>query len=426
MDVKSSKMSPVELQAAIDQCLSKMDLLVATAKSEGRDFSEKERAEFDTVESEARLLNATRDRKQKSDEIQARVNAGEFANVPDFLRTGGGGGGPRASWQTDSRGCRYAILSREDKATSLLPSKSRNEFGHFILAKLFGPSASTPQNVRASLSGDTNHLGGVFVPEELFGGIIDLARAKSVLMQAGMRTLLMNSDSLVVPKLGSDVVIALRGQNDAIAESDPTFGSVRLVAKSAACMTRVSRELVEDSPEMLAEMIGQLMTRSMATTIDGWGLDGAGGTEPEGLFLQSGIGSTGSIGQIDWTDVNAAAVAIEKLNHTPTAMILSPERYADLFNIETGNGTTAARGWLDVPPSLRNVQFLSTTNCPNEKAMLGDFSKFAMGLRSSPLVEATQVGGDAFQNHQVLIKITARLDFVALDSAAFHSLTGLT
>jgi|GEM_PF-2009241 len=423
-------LADIELEISAQMAASQE--IISMAKAANRDLTAAETARCDSLHSQLDYLMQERDMAKRRPENEARnasaqahFNSPAFqANLPENMRSNGGG--PGASWQTDSHGTKYAILSREDRATSLLPTKARHEFGHFILAKLFGPNSATPPSVKAELSGDVNHLGGVFVPEQLFGGIIDLARAKSVLMQAGMRTLLMNSDSLVVPKLGSDVVIALRGQNDPIAESDPTFGSVRLVAKSAACMTRVSRELVEDSPEMLAEMIGQLMVRSMATTIDGWGLDGSAGTEPTGLFLQSGIGSTGSIGQIDWTDVNAAAVAIEKLNHTPTAMILSPERYADLYNIETGDGTNAARGWLDVPPSLRNVQFLQTTNCPDTKAMLGDFSKFAMGLRSSPLVEATQVGGDAFERHQVLIKITARIDFVALDASAFHALEGLT
>jgi HK97 family phage major capsid protein len=408
--------------------------IISMAKAANRDLTAAETARCDSLHSQLDYLMAERDmvkRRSGESNFDPSFFAGLNPGDPDFneevaRRRSGNGGGPGASWQVDSRGTRYAILSREDKATSLLPSKSRHEFGHFVLAKLFGPNAATPPNVRAALSGDVNHLGGTFVPEELSAGIIDLVRARNVMSQAGMQTLLMNSDSLVVPKLASDVVIALRGENDPIAESDPNFSSVRLVAKSAACMTRVSRELVEDSPAMLAEMIGNLLVSAMVSTIDKWALNGTGGVQPEGLFLQSGIGSTGTIGQIDWTDVNAAAVAIRKLNHEPTAMILSPERYADLFNIETGDGTNAARGWLSISPSLKDVLFLQTTHCPDTKAMLGDFTKFAMALRSSPLVEATQVGGDAFERHQVLIKITSRIDFVALDSSAFHSLEGLT
>lgn len=426
MDIKTAKMTEAELHANVDLCLAKMDTLIYTAKSENRDLSEKEIREYDTAHAEAQLFIAARDQKQKSGEIQARVNAGEFPNVPDFLRNGGGSGGPGAAWQTDSRGCRYAILNKEDKATSVLPSKARNEFGHYVLARLFGANGATPSSVRAALTGDQNHLGGFMVPEQLFGGLIDLARAKSVLAAAGMRTLLMSSDSLLIPTVESDVTPALRGENDAISQSDPTFGAIRMVAKNAGVMTRVSRELAEDAPELLSEQLGMLLVKAMVTTMDQWGLNGTGGTQPEGLYLASGIGSTGSIGTVDWNDIADAATAIRKLNHEPTSVILSPTRYAQLFNSTTGDGINSAKGWLDIPPTLRGMSFLQTTNNPDTKALIGDFSRYAMGLRTAPLVEATNSGGDAFETHSILVKITCRFDFAPLDASAFHSLTGLT
>jgi len=355
-----------------------------------------------------------------------KFNSPEFiAKLPENLR-GVSTGGPGARWQADSRGCKYAILSKEDKATALLPSKARHEFGHFVIAKLFGPNSATPDSVRMALTGDQNSLGGFLVGEEMFGGIVDLMRAKSVLAQAGMRTILMNSDSLLIPTLQSDVVPALRGENDVITESNNTFGQIRMVAKNAGVMTKLSRELAEDAPELLAEQIGMWLVAAMVTTIDRWGLNGAGGLEPEGLYQQAGIGSTGTIGAIDWTDVSAAATAIRNLNHEPGSVIVSPTRYADLFNKESGDGVNSARNWLGAPPTLAGMQFLQSTNNPNTKAMVGDFSRYALGLRTSPLVEASTTAGDAFERHQIFVKITCRFDFAPLDATAFHSLTGLT
>lgn len=408
--------------------------IISMAKAANRDLTAAETARCDSLHSQLDYLMQERDMvKRRSGESNFDPSFFDGLNPgdPDFnaevaRRRAGGSGGPGASWQSDSRGCRYAILNKEDKATSVLPSKARNEFGHYVLARLFGANGATPSSVRAALTGDQNHLGGFMVPEQLFGGLIDLARAKSVLAAAGMRTLLMSSDSLLIPTVESDVTPALRGENDPIAESNPTFGAIRMVAKNAGVITKVSRELAEDAPELLAEQLGMLLVKAMVTTMDQWGLNGAGGTQPEGLYLASGIGTTGTIGSVDWTDIAAAATAIRKLNHEPNAVILSPERYDELFNTETGDGVNAARGWLDVPPSLRNLQFLQTTNNPDTKAMVGDFTRYAMGLRSSPLVEATTTGGDAFGNHQVHVKITCRFDFAPLDATAFHALTGLT
>jgi HK97 family phage major capsid protein len=412
-----------QIELEITQNMAKSQEIISLAKAANRDLTAAECSRCDSLHSELDYLMAERD-------IAKRVAANSNSGIENFrsleLPDGTRVGSPGASWQTDSRGCRYAILNKEDKATSVLPSKARNEFGHYVLARLFGANGATPPSVRAALTGDQNHLGGFMVPEQLFGGLIDLARAKSVLAAAGMRTLLMSSDSLLIPTVASDVVPALRGENDPIAESNPTFGAIRMVAKNAGVLTKVSRELAEDAPELLAEQLGMLLVKAMVTTMDQWGLNGTGGVQPAGLYLANGIGTTGSIGSVDWTDIAAAATAIRKLNHEPNAVILSPERYDELFNTETGDGVNAARGWLDVPPSLRTLQFLQTTNNPDTKAMVGDFTRYAMGLRSSPLVEATTTGGDAFGNHQVHVKITCRFDFAALDATAFHSLTGLT
>ena len=423
-----------QIELEITQQLAASSEIISMAKTANRDLTQAETARCDSLHSQLDYLMAERDMvKRRSGESNFDPSFFDGLNPgdPDFnaevaRRRAGNSGGPGASWQQDSRGCKYAILNKEDKATSVLPSKARNEFGHYVLARLFGANGATPSSVRAALTGDQNSLGGFMVPEQLFGGLIDLARAKSVLAAAGMRTLLMSTDSLLIPTVESDVTPALRGENDAIAESNPTFGAIRMVAKNAGVLTKVSRELAEDAPELLAEQLGMLLVKAMVTTMDQWGLDGTGGVQPEGLYMATGIGTTGSIGQIDWTDVNAAAVAIRKLNHEPNAVILSPERYADLFNTETGDGINSARGWLDIPPSLRNLQFLQTTNNPDTKAMIGDFTRYAMGLRSSPLVEATTTGGDAFGSHQVHVKITCRFDFAPLDASAFHSLTGLT
>jgi len=423
-----------DIELEITQGLAKSQEIISMAKIANRDLTSAETARCDSLHTQLDYLMVERD--------QAKRGSSESSFDPSFMdglnpgdadfneevarRRSGGGNGPGARWQVDSRGCRYAILNSEDKAVSVLPSKARNEFGHYVLARLFGANGATPPNVRAALTGDQNSLGGFLVPEQLFGGLIDLARAKSVLAQAGMRTLLMSTDSLLIPTVESDVTPALRGENDAIAVSDPAFGQIRMVAKNAGVLTKVSRELAEDAPELLAEQLGMLLVRAMSVTMDKWGLDGTGGVQPEGLYLASGIGTTGSIGTVEWADIAAAATAIRKLNHEPNAVILSPERYAQLFNSTTGDGINSAKGWLDIPPTLRGMQFLQTTNNVDSKALIGDFTRYAMGLRTAPLVEATTTGGDAFSNHQVHVKITCRFDFAPLDASAFHSLTGLS
>lgn len=413
-----------DIEAEYDAKYAQMSSIIAGAKEQGRDLTEAEAARFDSVDAEIRCLAAEKQKAEQAARAQAHFNSPEFQrNLPENLRSGSA---PTAGWQVDSKGRKFAILNKGDKATSLLPTAERAAFGHYVLGRLFGANAATPPGVKMALSGDSNHLGGFLVPESLSGELVDLMRARARLLEAGTRVILMDSDNLTIPKVISDVVPQVKAQNAPFTASNPTFGAVRLQTMTAGCVVTMSRELAEDSRQLLAESIGTLLINSMAVAVDKWGLAGTGSEEPLGLLNRAGIGSTGSVGAIDWTDVAAAATALREINHEPNACILHPTAYDALFNTETGDGTNAARGWLGAPPTLSNVTFLQSTNCPEDKLILGDFSKYVMGLRTSALVEASTQAGDAFVNHQVLVKISMRFDFVPLMEEAFHALEDIS
>lgn len=422
-----------EIQGDYDIKFSAMTKLVNSAKEAGRDLSADEVTKFDSLDCEIRALAAEKAKVEKHTATVASINeriASGDIQLSDEMRSamsgGGGNGFGSPGWQRDSKGRTYAMLDKSDKATKLLKPVCKNAFGHYVLASLFGANGSTPPAVKMALSGDVNHLGGYLVPELMSGELIDLVRAQARLMQAGTRSILMDSDALLIPTLASDVVPQVKSQNAPFVDSNPTFGQVRLETMTAGCVATMSRELAEDAREILAEQLGVVMVRAMSVAVDKWGLAGTGSEEPLGLLNRDGIGSTGSIGAIDWADVAQAVTDLRNLNHEPNACIMHPQRYADLFNTETGDGTNAARGWLDAPPTLRDMLFLQSTNCPESQLVVGDFSKYVMGMRTGALVEATTTGGDSFKNHQVLVKISMRFDFNCLDQSGFHVLTGIT
>jgi len=427
-----SSVRPVdEVRFDIMANVEKMETIISAAKAGGRDLTDKELSELNQIDANSKKLSAEFDIAERDAKAEDYLNSDAvIAQLPESMRQamGRGAGGPGAGpgWQVDSRGCKYAILNATDKATSLLPATERNAFGHYVLARLFGANASTPKGVKMALTGDSNTLGGFLTPELLSGELIDMVRARPALMQAGTRSILMDGDNLTIPRVTSDVVPQTKAENEKFVLSDPTFGASRLQAMTAGCVTTMSRELAEDSRELLAESLGTLLVNAMSVAVDKWGLNGSGSEEPTGLLLRDGIGSTGSIGQVDWLDIAAAATALRNLNHEPTAAIMHPSRYAQLFNTEVGDGINASRGWLNAPPTLANVRFLQSTNCPADKLILGDFSKYVMGLKTSALVEATVTGGEAFVRHQVLVKVSMRFDFVPLMEDAFHVLEGLT
>lgn len=426
-----------ELREEIAELKNKALAIGELAEAEGRDLTPQEQREFDQIvgvgkpgeprykAGEIGELEEQLDRAEQKEKLQAGILADRIRTGQIRFGDGSTGGGRGPQWKQNADGQRYAILNKGDRFTDLVSSPCENAFGHAVLAYAFGPSRETPEPIRNALKEGTGSAGGYTVAGELLGEVIDLARAKSVLMDAGTRTVAMTTDSMSVPALESDVSVELKGENQSATFSDVTIGQRKLSTRTAMAITAVSRELWEDSPGLLAEQLQRWMGAKMAQQIDSIGLNGYT-SKPAGLLGTTGINSTGSIGAIDWADVAAAVSRIRVNNHEPNAIIMHPTIHDDLFNIETGDGTNAARGWLDAPPTIRDKQFLMTTNCPLANLVTGDFSRFMMGVRTGILIETSTEAGSSFEKHQVYVKATARFDFVSVDDSAFEILAGIT
>ncbi len=413
-----------QIKDTIHDLRSDLDSMIALSEQQDRDFTSLEAAKADQILAQLETEKAALDTTTK---LEAERNARSMQNpLMQEMLAANGHGSSSAQWTRDSRGRGYAILSKADKASSIFKPQAANEFGHFVVAKIFGASRSTPSSVRAALTTSDNSLGGFLVPSQLSGDIVDLARAKSVLMQAGTRTAIMDSDSLTIPKLETDATITTKSENAAFTPTSMVFGARQLNTRTAGCLVELSRELAEDAPDLLAEQLQMFLASAMAAQIDSWGLSGTGSAQPLGILTRSEIHETGSIGAIDWADPAAAAALVRAANHEPNAAIMNTEIYSDLLNSAAGDGVNSSRGWLGAPPTLANVQMLSTTSCPVAKMIIGDFTRYLVGIRSGALVEASTVAGDAFAKHQVHVKITSRFDFVTLDDSAFEILAGIT
>jgi len=70
-----------------------------------------------------------------------------------------------------------------------------------------------------------------------------------------------------------------------------------------------------------------------------------------------------------------------------------------------------------------------TSNVASD-AFVGDWSQFAIGMRTSIRIEATQLGADenglGFASLSVLVRAWMRVDFAVLQPSAFVVISGLT
>jgi len=276
----------------------------------------------------------------------------------------------------------------------------------------------------------SNTAGGFLVPSQLSAEIIDLARAKSVVVQAGAQTIPMESDRLTMARLEGDPTFQVKTENAKFAQSDATFGAISFTSNTLGTVVAISRELAQDAPNA-ASKLEEALSLGIATEIDRLALIGSGSQEPNGLKNISGIGEITGIGAIiSYDELVSGIVKVMEANGEPNAYVLPPRTFGTFMAL-----TEAANGQYLKPPSAveKLAQFV-TTSIPttdgagsNESSIyLGDFSQLLIGLRQGVNIEVSTNAGEAFERHQVLIKVTWRGDFNLAQEAHFVRLSGIT
>lgn len=273
--------------------------------------------------------------------------------------------------------------------------QSNLSFGELMRAMAVGGGS---REVRAALSIGTDSAGGFTVPTILSGQLIDALRARSVMFEAGARTVVLDAaKSTTIASIVGDPTATWRAENADVATSDMTFGSVSFVPKSLAVIVTASRELIEDSLN-LDEALRLSFAAALGGELDRVALIGSGtGSEPKGVSNTSGVGSysmgTNGAALSDWSPFVEALNVLQTANaQDPTAVIIAPRSNKEIGLLADSTGQPLRR-----PQSIENLPFLVTSKLPiNEtqgtsnaasRAVMGYFPDVLVGVRSELRVE---------------------------------------
>ncbi|BCA60056.1 phage major capsid protein [Sphingomonas sp. HMP6] len=296
------------------------------------------------------------------------------------------------TWRTDN-GERVPVLGREQRIADFVPAErsaaSDIGLGRFIGALIGGPKNDLERRALAEGSVST---GGAFLPAPLATEVIDHARIENVAFKAGVRTVPMANKTMRMAKVISDPVPSWRAENSLIAESDPVFGDMSMDAKSLAVRFVVSRELLEDTPNMDA-LLRSTMAAGFARGLDDAIFFGTGtGNQPLGLANTPGLQSvsmgTNGGALAGYAPFLDAMFALQAVNEGKVdAIVLAPRSNRVIAGFVDSQGQP-----LQPPPLLANVPFLSTNGIPTNQtqgtannassAFLGDFSQVLVGIRT--------------------------------------------
>lgn len=337
------------------------------------------------TKSQGERLDALQDRLE---ELESKGTGIRTALTPVESATG-------ARWLTNSKAERVLIADREIKLADHF--RAGTEQQPFSVGE-WARDAMLGREGKAASSTAT-------VPTYIGAQIIDRVRAKTVLIQAGARTITIEAPTNLAKINGDPTVFEHSEAVADISESDVTATAVTLNPKLLAALIPLTVEVVADSPN-LDDALQTSIANAFALKVDTLGI--------AAIIAASGLPVSASAHDpATWTGTNSAiAAALAANQDLPQAHISTPANYAARSVILA----STAGSWLGKPPYLANMQELFTSSMTADQALFGDFSTgVAIVVRSDLRLELVRHGKPTSGQH--LLVAHARIAPVVLQPA---------
>jgi HK97 family phage major capsid protein len=290
-----------------------------------------------------------------------------------------------------------------------------------------------------------NTLGGYLVPTEFDNNIIRLVLEYGA-FRKNTRIVPMNSDKKTQPRRTGGLTGYWAGENVALTESTGSWDEITWSTKKLTALTRVSNELSEDNVVGLGDDIMEEIALTFATKEDEAGFNGNGESSNGGitgvipsLSAAAGTPTTTSAGGIIVSGNNTyGEITLKELHKvvsiTPSYARKNAKWYCSplvndqvMQTLQTAAGGNAtgnlamggSQQMIGYPVEL--VEVMPTTEESSQICIIfGDLRKgSSLGDRRQTVIKtsehATIDGENVFQQDQLAIKGTERLDIIVSD-----------
>jgi hypothetical protein len=280
------------------------------------------------------------------------------------------------------------LLDREQKSADLYRGEQSEGFnlGDFARAAIVGVSGQAKAQ-----------SGPALVPINVGAQVIDMVRARTVIVEAGAQTILIDGPTnLARLTSGPTVYQHAEGVAD-IEASDIVAAPVTLTPKLLACNIPLTMELVADSPNLDA-VLSIALANAFAAKLDALSI--------ATLLADSAIpdSATGQDPALWLKVLEAVGSALALNQRVPSAHISAPlDWIARASQLASTSGS-----WLGKPPALASMAELQTTGLSAGTALFGSFAEaFAIAMRSALTVEVVRHQNPSKATHLLVCHMRA-------------------
>ncbi|MEX2650358.1 MAG: phage major capsid protein [Alphaproteobacteria bacterium] len=412
--------------------LAAMQTIIDKAEAAHRDVTAAELAEYDTHK--AALVSLDNRIARAEDFEREKLGLARPVDGPD---AGPRGKGPLFIDRASGRALRGLLPSEKlaDHAERAGPRFDLADFGHALRAAVTGDWSPLRPEIRDTLREGVNTGGGFLVPDELSRLVIDLARAQSVVFQAGAITIPMTSDTLTIARLTADPVAAWVGENATIPDAEPTFGAGTLVARKLGILCKASNEVLDDAVN-LGDIIVNSMASAAALELDRAVLYGITQPDSTGIRDFTGVGevSMGTNGAAldDFSEPMDALQKIAAANGPVDNLVavMHPRSWAALGKLEDSTGQP-----LRPPAAWERVRQLVSTQVPvtltqgssnvASDIIIGSWPEVMVAIRSALRIEISREAGAAFSDDQTWFRCILRAHWTLAHPGFFVRIVGV-
>ncbi|MDP9692703.1 UNVERIFIED_ORG: HK97 family phage major capsid protein [Arthrobacter globiformis] len=235
-----------------------MRVLLDKAEGEHRNLTPEEQRAFDDLNE---AMDSSADMLRKLEKAEAGEQAASAAlRAIGFSGPDSGGEEPRAG---------EFVYERDGARAGVRKGESfRN---HPAVAGYQAPNDGAAEAQYGNLGEMVRALsvsgGSAIVPTIWSGQLIDLARNKSAVLQAGATLVPMDAGTVKIGRLTGDPTAAFRAEGSAITPSDPTFDNVTLDAKTMSTLVVGSLEWFQDANNA-DQIVKDAISKGMALKLD--------------------------------------------------------------------------------------------------------------------------------------------------------------
>jgi len=293
----------------------------------------------------------------------------------------GGNSAPQHKRFQTVNGHEVKYFARDEKLSKATPAEDWN-LGAWVRDVVTGTKAASSTAV---------------VPTGVSGSIIDRVRAKTVVVEAGAGTILVDGNINAARLTGDPTVIDHTEAAADVTESDVSFAAVGLSPKTLICSVPLTLEVVADSPN-LDDLLNTALAGAFSAKVD---------TLAIAAILDDAAIPTSSASQACGTWAGVLLALTQQLTANQDLPSAHISAVAD-FTARAGQLASTAGSWLGKPPALASMAELFTTILTTGTAISGDFAAgLAIALRQALTVEVVRFGKPGSGSHLLIAHMRA-------------------